>query len=55
MADCDAEILELTKEDDLEEAIEQADLTREKITLCIIDIDGDIDCVMRNMRNNKDS
>ena len=36
LADCDAQILELTSEDDLENEIEQADLTREKITLCII-------------------
>ena len=43
LADCDAQILELTAEDDLEGEIESADLTREKITLCIIDIDAVID------------
>ena len=44
LADCDTQILELT---DLENEIEQADLTREKITLCIIDIDGAIDLATR--------
>ena len=47
LADCDTQILELTGEDDIENEIEQADLTREKITLCIIDIDGAIDLVTR--------
>ena len=47
LADCDTQILELTGEDDIENEIEQADLTREKITLCIIDIDGAIDLATR--------
>ena len=47
LADCDAQILELTAEDDLEGENESADLTREKITLCIIDIDGAIDLAAR--------
>lgn len=37
LADCDAQILELTGEDDPEGEIEQANLIREMITLCIID------------------
>ena len=43
LADCDAEILELTEEGDLESEIEQADSARERITLCIIDIDTAVD------------
>ena len=49
LADLDAQILELTDEADLESEIEQADSTRERITLCIIDIDGAVDRVAKNV------
>ena len=39
MAKLDEEMLDLTEEKDLEAEIEQADLVRERLTLCIIDID----------------
>lgn len=38
LANCDDQILELTAEDHLEGEIEQEDLTRKKITLCVMEL-----------------
>ena len=43
LAKLDEEILDLVEEDGLEAEIEQADIVKEKLTLCIIDIDQAIE------------
>ena len=51
----DDELIELVSVEDLDSEVEQADVIREKIGLCIMDIDKAIDCLLYTSPSPRDA